>query len=115
MTGVVTVAPCASPGEIPCIDYEQKRKYTLTASATDNKGAEDGRTRSVQLIIDIVDENDVPPAIEALYERYILENEQVTINPLRIDVSMIRRHPWSKLPLPLIAELLVHCSSLRGS
>ncbi|GFO04281.1 cadherin-87a [Plakobranchus ocellatus] len=85
ISGVVRVADCATPGEVPCIDYERKQSYTLTVSATDNNGAADGRTRSVQLIIDVEDENDVRPAIEAIYERYILENERVTINPLRID------------------------------
>ncbi|GFS25353.1 cadherin-87A, partial [Elysia marginata] len=86
-TGLVTVAQCSTPGVFPCIDYERKQRYTLTASATDNNGLEDGRTRSVPLVIDVNDENDVAPSMEALYERYILENERVTINPLRIDAT----------------------------
>ena len=91
-SGVVTVAQCSgTPGEFPCIDFERKQKYTLTVSATDMKGAADGRTRSVTLIINIEDENDVKPAIEKSYERFIFENERVTINPLRIDVSAVAR------------------------
>ncbi|RUS73609.1 hypothetical protein EGW08_018632 [Elysia chlorotica] len=86
-TGVVTVASCATPGQVPCIDFERKQKYTLTVSATDDVGGDNGRTRSVELIINIIDVNDVKPAIEGLYERYIQENERVTINPLRIDVT----------------------------
>ncbi|CAG5119658.1 unnamed protein product, partial [Candidula unifasciata] len=88
VTGVVSVAPCNAPnqpGTAPCIDYERKRNYTLTASATDNLGGSESRTRSVQLFINVLDDNDNDPKIDSIYVRYINEDQMVTINPLLIE------------------------------
>ncbi|BFZ17793.1 hypothetical protein BsWGS_20832 [Bradybaena similaris] len=88
LTGVVTVAPCNPPNQVgvaPCIDYERKRVYSLTVSATDNKGIPVTRARSVSLVINVLDENDNEPKIDLRYTRYINEDQWVTINPLLIE------------------------------
>ncbi|KAH9513024.1 hypothetical protein Btru_035618 [Bulinus truncatus] len=90
LTGEVQVAACSgTPGVGPqCIDYEKKKVYSLVVSATD--ALEDpkiGLTRSVQLIINILDENDVVPGLESSYVRYMYEGETVTINPLIVNAT----------------------------
>ncbi|XP_012934695.1 cadherin-87A isoform X2 [Aplysia californica] len=86
ITGLLTVKDCLTPGKPPCIDYERKKRYVLTVAATDNLGdITNGRTRSVQVIVNILDVNDNFPRPEASYLRYILEGNTVTVNPLIIE------------------------------
>lgn len=87
------MAPCNppnQPGAAPCIDYERKRLYSLTVSATDNLGQPITRARSVPLVINVLDENDNEPKIDLSYTRYINEDQWVTINPLLIEVSSLK-------------------------
>ncbi|XP_055876321.1 cadherin-87A-like [Biomphalaria glabrata] len=86
-SGDVTVASCnGNVGVGPeCIDYERKKVYSLTVSATDNNG--NGLTRSVPLVIYILDENDNVPKLETSYVRWIYEGQTVTINPLIINAT----------------------------
>ncbi|XP_063226687.1 cadherin-87A isoform X2 [Bacillus rossius redtenbacheri] len=58
-TGVVSVAPCATPGVAPCLDYEKKSMYFLTLKATDNDGK--GHSAVVTLVISLLDANDNSP------------------------------------------------------
>lgn len=61
-SGLVSVAPCATPGTKDCIDYEKKDQYVLTVIATDMNGDEKkGLPRYQQLTIDILDDNDNAP------------------------------------------------------
>ena len=91
MTGVITVQNClppGSPGEDPCINFERKKKYALSVAATDNNGDRTtGRSRTVQVMVNVLDVNDNAPQPEASYIRYINEMETVTINPLIIEVE----------------------------
>ena len=80
---------CSTPGENPCIDYERKKRYVLTVAATDDGGnTVTGRTRSVQVIVNVLDVNDNPPRPEDSYLRYIYEGNTVTVNPLIIEVDL---------------------------
>ena len=90
-SGLISVKPCLQRvGEPPCIDFETKKRYVLTVSATDNNGQQvGGRRRSVQIIINILDRNDNPPRPEQNYLRYINEGQTVTINPLIVTVSLL--------------------------
>ncbi|XP_029049380.1 cadherin-87A [Osmia bicornis bicornis] len=58
-TGMITVAPCPTPGTSPCLDYEEQTEYFLTYKATDDDGQ--GQTASVSLRIHLLDANDSPP------------------------------------------------------
>ncbi|XP_076290426.1 cadherin 87A isoform X1 [Lasioglossum baleicum] len=58
-SGIISIAPCSSPGNPPCLDYEDQTEYFLTYKATDNDGQ--GQTTSVSLRISLSDANDNPP------------------------------------------------------
>lgn len=80
MSGQVTVAPCLTPGEGDCIDYEQKRRYDLTVTARDSEGR--GQTVTSNLVIHIEDVNDNEPKFATPnYVSYIEELKTVP-NPL---------------------------------
>ena len=91
---MIIVKPCLqTPGKTPCIDYESKKRYVLTVAATDNNGNQvGGRRRTVQVIINILDRNDNPPQPEQNYLRYINEGETVTINPLVVQVRLLKSY-----------------------
>ncbi|KAF9823771.1 hypothetical protein SFRURICE_000014, partial [Spodoptera frugiperda] len=58
-SGVITVAPCDTPGLAPCLDYETRKDYFLQYKATDDDGA--GQNTVVSLQISLSDSNDNPP------------------------------------------------------
>lgn len=91
-TGWVTVGPCPTqPGRPECLDYETQRRYDLTATATDENGADTGRTNTAPLTIHIRDENDNSPGfLLPSYTEYIREGDLITVNPLIVEVSL----PW---------------------
>ncbi|KAG1683801.1 Cadherin-23 [Nymphon striatum] len=73
--GIIRLGPCQS--ELSCIDYEMKSVYSLTYSAKDGGG----RVATVNLIIEILDENDnYPQFVHEEYHRQIQENT-IEINP----------------------------------
>lgn len=59
-SGVVFVENCPTPGAGSCIDYEKKHRYDMTVTARDNNGL--GQAVTINLIINILDVNDNPPA-----------------------------------------------------
>lgn len=75
-TGLISVAPCPSPGSGDCLDYEQTRAYFLSFTATDNNGA--GKKSVVNLRVTLSDENDNPPSFEnSQYRANIDEGEEL--------------------------------------
>ena len=75
-TGLISVAPCPSPGSGDCLDYEQTRAYFLSFTATDNNG--EGKKSVVNLRVTLSDENDNPPSFEnSQYRANIDEGEEL--------------------------------------
>lgn len=63
-TGIVTVAPCSTPGTGNCIDYESRQSYFLSFQASDGFG----QSAVVPLMITVLDSNDNSPVF--VRERY---------------------------------------------
>nr|XP_034314660.1 cadherin-87A isoform X2 [Crassostrea gigas] len=73
-SGVVFVENCPTPGAGSCIDYEKKHRYDMTVTARDNNGL--GQAVTINLIINILDVNDNPPAFTTSdYTSYIEESK----------------------------------------
>ena len=78
-TGVISVAPCPTPGTGQCLDYEQTRAYFLSFSATDNNGQ--GRQSVVNLRITLSDDNDNPPKFETSEYRANIDEGEGKFQP----------------------------------
>ncbi|KAB0799063.1 hypothetical protein PPYR_06943 [Photinus pyralis] len=80
VSGVITIKEAGGPNW----DREQVSRHYLTAEARDDLGK--GNRNSVQLIINLEDENDNPPLFSrGYYEARISENEDDFEHPLRIE------------------------------
>ncbi|KAG0416568.1 hypothetical protein HPB47_006329 [Ixodes persulcatus] len=84
-SGVVTVAPCETPGRGNCLDFEARSSYFLSYQATDDRGR--GQSAVVPLTIMLKDANDNPPVFEQhLYSAVIDEGDVRFDPPLRVQV-----------------------------
>lgn len=82
-SGVVTVAPCETPGRGNCLDFEARSSYFLSYQATDDRGR--GQSAVVPLTIMLKDANDNPPVFEQhLYSAVIDEGDVRFDPPLRV-------------------------------
>ncbi|KAL1434560.1 hypothetical protein MTO96_011649 [Rhipicephalus appendiculatus] len=82
-SGVVTVAPCETPGRGNCLDFESRPSYFLSYQATDDRGR--GQSAVVPLTVRLTDANDNPPAFEQhLYTALIDEGDVRFDPPLRV-------------------------------
>ena len=61
-TGLISVAPCPTPGFGSCIDYDVQSQYNLTVAAADLFG--DGTQTSVVVYISIINEHTDPPVFQ---------------------------------------------------
>ena len=81
-TGDIIVANCGVLGF--CLDYERQTSYSLTYSATDGGG----RITSVNIFIDVLDENDNSPEfLQREYRRTVDEGAALLDPPLFIKVN----------------------------
>ncbi|KAL3182237.1 hypothetical protein MRX96_007437 [Rhipicephalus microplus] len=86
-SGVVTVAPCETPGRGNCLDFESRPSYFLSYQATDDRGR--GQSAVVPLTVRLTDANDNPPAFEQhLYTALIDEGDSP--NRQGLDVSLLK-------------------------
>lgn len=82
-SGVVTVAPCETPGRGNCLDFEARPAYFLSYQATDDRGR--GQSAVVPLTVRLTDANDNPPAFEQrVYTALIDEGDVHFDPPLRV-------------------------------
>lgn len=82
-SGVVTVAPCETPGRGNCLDFESRPSYFLSYQATDDRGR--GQSAVVPLTVRLTDANDNPPAFEQhLYTALIDEGDVRFDPPLKV-------------------------------
>ncbi|KAH9361521.1 hypothetical protein HPB48_001377 [Haemaphysalis longicornis] len=82
-SGVVTVAPCETPGRGNCLDFEARPAYFLSYQATDDRGR--GQSAVVPLTVRLTDANDNPPAFEQrVYTALIDEGDAHFDPPLRV-------------------------------
>ena len=89
-TGVITVAPCPTPGRESCLDYEQQTVYNLTAIAADKFG--DGQKVFIFVWIFLTNVNDNPPVFAPTeYYDSITEYAQQLDTPLQLLVSIAVR------------------------
>ncbi|XP_064094597.1 protocadherin Fat 1-like [Macrobrachium nipponense] len=80
-TGEIFVANC---GQEFCLDYERQKTYSLTYSATDGGG----KITSVNIFIDVIDENDNAPQFSRReYRRTVDEGAAVFDPPLFIKAT----------------------------
>lgn len=80
-TGEIVLARCT--GLEYCLDYETQASYSLTYSATDGGGKES----SVNLFLDVLDENDNSPVFSQLvYRRTVDEGATDFVPPLLVEV-----------------------------
>lgn len=85
-SGVVTVAPCETPGRGNCLDFEARPAYFLSYQATDDRGR--GQSAVVPLTVRLTDANDNPPAFEQrVYTALIDEGDAHFDPPLRVQVG----------------------------
>lgn len=71
-TGVISVAPCETPGSGNCLDYEAHPIYLLSYQAVDENGT--GHTTVVPITIALKDADDNPPYfLQSLYQAVINE------------------------------------------
>ncbi|KAG6448204.1 hypothetical protein O3G_MSEX005352 [Manduca sexta] len=78
-TGAITVAPCATPGTPPCLDYETRMDYFLQYKATDDDGA--GQMTVVPLQISLTDSNDNPPVFLTPVYKASIDEDTVKFEP----------------------------------
>ncbi|XP_045767509.1 cadherin-87A isoform X2 [Maniola jurtina] len=78
-SGVITVAPCPTPGQAPCLDYETRKDYFLQYKATDDDGA--GQMTVVSLQISLTDSNDNPPIFVTPVYRASIDEDAVKFEP----------------------------------
>ncbi|XP_064457989.1 cadherin-87A-like isoform X2 [Ornithodoros turicata] len=85
-SGVVTVAPCETPGNGNCLDFETRSSYFLSYQATDDNGK--GHTVVVPLTITLSDSNDNPPVFEQkVYAAAIDEGDVRFDVPLKVQAK----------------------------
>lgn len=86
-TGVITVAPCPTPGRGNCLDYETRPTYFLSFQATDDNG--DGQMSVVPLTISLADSNDNPPKfLQKIYTTIIDEGNTEFVPLLQVQVCV---------------------------
>ncbi|CAB3226941.1 unnamed protein product [Arctia plantaginis] len=78
-SGVITVAPCPTPGQPPCLDYETRKDYFLQYKATDDDGS--GQTTVVSLQISLTDSNDNPPVFLTQVYKASIDEDAVKFEP----------------------------------
>ncbi|XP_063893828.1 cadherin-87A [Helicoverpa armigera] len=78
-SGLITVAPCATPGTAPCLDYETRKDYFLQYKATDDDGA--GQMTVVSLQISLTDSNDNPPVFHTPVYKASIDEDAVKFEP----------------------------------
>lgn len=104
VSGVVTVANCATPGCCSCIDYEKKSRYDLTVTAQDTNGT--GQAVTSNLIIYIGDVNDNSPMFSTKnYVSYIEELKTVP-NPQVVVAATDPDHVGGPISYSLIDATL---------
>ncbi|KAG1695314.1 Cadherin-87A [Nymphon striatum] len=85
-TGVITVAPCATPGKGNCLDYESRSTYYLSFQAIDNFSA--GQTTIVPFTISLADSNDNPPKfLQDTYTTIIDEGDTEFVPLLQVQAK----------------------------
>jgi hypothetical protein len=90
-TGLISVAPCNTPGRGSCIDYEQQSFFNLTVAAADMYG--DGQPTSVSLWISVKNEIDNPPIFTTNeYVGAIHEYAATLDDALQVQVSACMRN-----------------------
>ncbi|XP_066591300.1 cadherin-87A [Prorops nasuta] len=99
-TGVISVAPCATPGTNPCLDYEHQTEYFLTYKATDDDGK--GQTTSVSLRVSLVDANDSPPKFLQKKYRAVIDEGADKFEP-ELKVQARDKDRTSKINYKLVA------------
>ncbi|KAJ8718783.1 hypothetical protein PYW07_016339 [Mythimna separata] len=78
-SGLITVAPCPTPGQAPCLDYETRKDYFLQYKATDDDGL--GQMTVVSLQISLVDSNDNPPVFHTPVYKASIDEDAVKFEP----------------------------------
>ncbi|CAG9787488.1 unnamed protein product [Diatraea saccharalis] len=78
-TGLITVAPCPTPGLAPCLDYETRKDYFLQYKATDDDGS--GQMTVVSLQISLIDSNDNPPTFATPVYKASIDEDAVKFEP----------------------------------
>lgn len=85
-SGVVSVAPCSTPGRGSCLDYEQQNLYNLTVVTADRYG--DGIPSRADLWIYIRGVDDNPPVFSAGDEiGSIKEYAETLESPVQVEVK----------------------------
>ena len=80
-TGVISVAPCPTPGSGECLDYEQTRAYFLSFSAMDSNGGERAKKSVVNVRITLEDDNDNGPTFEQPEYRANIDEGEAEFEP----------------------------------
>ncbi|KAJ0177573.1 hypothetical protein K1T71_006446 [Dendrolimus kikuchii] len=78
-SGVISVAPCLTPGQPPCLDYETRKDYFLQLKATDDDGS--GQSTVVSLHISVEDSNDNPPVFQTAVYKASIDEDAVKFEP----------------------------------
>ncbi|KAI5635157.1 cadherin domain-containing protein [Phthorimaea operculella] len=78
-SGVITVAPCQTPGVPPCLDFESRKDYSLQLKATDDDGT--GQSTGVSLLITLTDSNDNPPVFTTPVYKASIDEDAVKFEP----------------------------------
>ncbi|XP_028175566.1 cadherin-87A-like, partial [Ostrinia furnacalis] len=78
-TGLITVAPCPTPGQTPCLDFETRKDYFLQYKATDDDGS--GQNTVVSLQISLTDSNDNPPVFSTPVYKASIDEDAVKFEP----------------------------------
>ncbi|KAL0881320.1 hypothetical protein ABMA27_001201 [Loxostege sticticalis] len=78
-TGLITVAPCPTPGQAPCLDFETRKDYFLQYKATDDDGS--GQNTVVSLQISLTDSNDNPPVFSTPVYKASIDEDAVKFEP----------------------------------
>lgn len=87
-SGVITVAPCQTPGSGNCLDFETRPTYYLSYQAVDENGK--GLAAVVPLTLTLSDANDNPPVfLHESYSATIDEGAFKFDTPLRVQVIKV--------------------------
>lgn len=87
-SGVITVAPCQTPGSGNCLDFETRPTYYLSYQAVDEIGK--GLAAVVPLTLTLSDANDNPPVfLHESYSATIDEGAFKFDTPLRVQVIKV--------------------------